>query len=82
VQANGSISPIHSGSTLTGVEATAGKSLIYSYYGGVYIQRNTALDANGTTRIGYGFSGSGNNQNRTIQQFTLGSNTTLWRDAK
>jgi len=43
---------------------------------------NTALDANGTTRIGYGFSGSGNNQNRTIQQFTLGSNTTLWRDAK
>ena len=82
VRADGSLSPIHSGSTLTGAEVTAGQTLIYSYYGGVYIQRNTALDANGTTRIGYGFIGSGGGQNRTIQQFTFGTNTTLWRDAR
>ena len=82
VRADGSLSPIHSGSTVTGLEVTAGKTLIYTYYGGVYIHRNTALDANGTTRIGYGFSGSSSGQNRTIQQFTLGTNTTLWRDAR
>ena len=82
VRANGSLSPIHSGSTVTGAEVTAGNTLIYGYYGGVYIQRNTAIDVNGTTRIGYGFSGSGNGQNRTVQEFTVGTNTTFWRDAK
>jgi hypothetical protein len=82
VRADGSLSSIRSASTLTGIEATLGKSLIYSYYGGVYIERNTALDADGRTHIGYGFSGSGSNQNRTIQQFTLGSNTTLWKDPR
>jgi hypothetical protein len=85
LRSNGSISPVHSGSTVTGLEYTAGKTyptLYYGYYGAVYVQRNTALDANGTTRIGYGFSGSGNGQNRTIQEITVGTNTTFWKDAK
>lgn len=85
LRANGGISPVHSGSTVTGFEYTAGKTyptLLYVYYGGVYIQRNTALDSNGTTRIGYGFSGSGNGQNRAIQEFSFGTNTTFWKDAR
>jgi hypothetical protein len=82
LRSDGAISPVHSASTVTGFEATAGKTLFYGYYGGVYINRNTALDANGKSLIGYGFSGSGNGQNRAIQEITFGTNTTIWKDAK
>jgi hypothetical protein len=82
VHADESISPIHSGSTLSGFEYAKKNTAIYAYYGGVYIQRNTAFDANGKTRIGYGYSGSNNGQNRTIQEITFGLNQTLMRDTK
>ena len=49
IRANGSLSLVHSASTVTGFEATAGKTLFYGYYGGVYIGKNMALDANGKT---------------------------------
>src|SRR5215475_11826344 len=65
VRADGSPSLIHSGSTLDGFEYTHKNTVIYSYYGGIYIQRNTALDLNGTTPIGYGWAGSPNSQNRS-----------------
>ena len=55
--------------------------MIYAYYGGVYIGRNTALDTNGKL-IGYGFTGSANSQNRIIQEATFGFNQTLWKSAK
>jgi len=80
--ADGSLSLVHSGSTVTGFELTQKKTLFYAYYGGIYIMRNTAFDANGTTRIGYGYSGSGSGQNRAIQEITLGFNQTIWKDAK
>jgi hypothetical protein len=79
--ADGSISLIHSGSTVTGFELTQKKTMIYAYYGGVYIGRNTALDTNGKL-IGYGFTGSANSQNRIIQEATFGFNQTLWKSAK
>jgi hypothetical protein len=80
VQANGRPSPIHSGSTVSGVEYQAKNTQLYSYYGGIYIKRNTALDANGTTPIGYGFTGSANSQNRTTQEGTAGLTQTIWKD--
>jgi uncharacterized coiled-coil protein SlyX len=80
-RADGSISLIHSGSTVTGFELTQKKTMIYAYYGGVYIGRNTALDTNGKL-IGYGYTGSANSQNRIIQEATLGFNQTLWKNAK
>ena len=70
IRANGSLSLVHSGSTVTGFEATVGKTLFYGYYGGVYIGKNMALDANGTTKIGYGPISS-DGQNRAIQEITL-----------
>jgi hypothetical protein len=84
VRPDGSISPIKSGSTVSGFEFTHNNSFLYAYYGGIYIQRNATVDANGTTPIGYGYDGaaSGLNQNRTIQEETIGFNQTLWRDAK
>ncbi len=49
---------------------------------GIIGERNTALDANGTTLIGYGYKGSANSQNRATQEVTFGLTQTLWRDAK
>ena len=80
--ADGSISLTHSGSTVTGFELTAKKTMIFGYYGGVYIERNTAYDANGTTLIGYGYQGASTGQNRNIQEATLGFNQTIWKNVK
>jgi hypothetical protein len=81
-RADGSLSPIRSMSTVTGFEYTRGKIQLYGYYGGVYIYRNTALDANGTSLIGWGYHGSPNSQNRSLQEPTFGFNQTIWKDAK
>jgi hypothetical protein len=82
IRADGSPSLLHSASTVSGFEATIKNWAPYIYYGGVYIDRNTALDANGTTHIGYGFPGSANSQNRSIQEITGGFTHTIWRDGK
>jgi hypothetical protein len=82
VRADGDLSNVHSGSTVDGFEWTLGKSIFYAYYGGVYINRNTALDANGTTYIGYGYPGSPNSQNRNIQEVTGGWNYSFFRDPR
>ncbi len=82
VRADGSPSLVHSASTVSGIEATIKNFAPYAYYGGVYIGRNIALDANGRTPIGYGYSGSPNSQNRSIQEVTAGWTHTLWRDGK
>jgi hypothetical protein len=80
IRANGDLSLIRSGSTVTGIEATVGKTLYYGYYGGVYIWKNLALD-NNKSLIGYGPISS-DGQNRAIQEVTFGTNTTLVRDTK
>jgi hypothetical protein len=82
VRADGSPSLIHSGSTVTGFEYQRKNTQLYGYYGGIYIKRNTALDANGTIPIGYGWAGSPNSQNRATQEGTVGLTQTIWRDAK
>ena len=81
IRGNGSLSLVHSASTASGFELNAGKTLFYGYYGGVYVGRNMAIDANGTTKIGYGPIAS-DGQNRAIQEITFGTNTTLAKDAK
>ena len=82
VRSDGSPSLIHSASTVSGFEYAHKNTQLYTYYGGIYIGRNTALDANGTTKIGYGFSGSGNGNNKTTQEGTFGWTQTIFRDAK
>jgi hypothetical protein len=81
IRANGTASLVHSASTASGFEWTTNKNLFYMYYGGVYVGKNMALDANGTTKIGYGPIGN-DGQNRTIQEFTVGTNTTLAKSPK
>ena len=82
VRNDGSLSPIKSGSTVSGIEYTHKNSLLYAYYGGLYVQRNAEFDVNGTTPIGYGYTGSPNGQNRAVQEETFGFNQTLWKDGK
>lgn len=82
IRADGSPSMVRAASTVSGFEATVKNIAAYAYYGGVYVGRNTALDANGTSPIGYGFTGSANSQNRSIQELTVGWTHTIWRDPR
>ena len=82
VRADGTISPIHAGGTVDGFEYTYKNTLLYGYYGAYYIDKNTALDANGTTKIGYGFANSPNTNNRAIQEISFGVNQTIWRNPR
>jgi hypothetical protein len=82
VRSNGALSLVHAGGTVDGFEATVGKFLLFGYYGAYYIGKNTGLDANGTSYIGYGYPNSGNGQNRTIQEITFGYNETVWRSPR
>ncbi len=83
VRSDGSVSPLHAGGTVDAYVTVVNKNtLLYAYYGGIYIGRDVALDANGTSLIGYGYHGAANSQNRAIQEITFGFNQTLWKDAK
>ena len=94
VHGDGSISLIHADSTVTGFEYTNKKSLIFGYYGGIYVGRNSTIvpvtTTSGTppvttttlTPYGYGYSGAPSGQNRAVQEATIGFNQTLWKDAK
>jgi hypothetical protein len=79
IRADGSISPIHAYSTVSGAEYSPRASLqFYGYYGGAYFDRNTAIDLNGKL-VGYGYSGAPNTQNRSIQEATSGLHWTFWK---
>ena len=80
IGANGNLSLVHSASTVAGFEANAGRALIFGYYGGVYIGKDTAIDTNGKL-IGYGPL-SNDGQNRSIQEATFGTNITLAKNPR
>ena len=79
IRADGSISPIHAYSTVSGLEYNRTKALFYAYYGADYFNRNTAIDLNGRL-VGYGYSGAPNLQNRNIQEGTGGLIWTFWKN--
>lgn len=82
VRSNGSISPVHEHAHNGGIEGTFGNTLLFFYYGGTFISRNSALDANGTTYIGYGYPGSALTNNKSLEELSLGFIQTFWKDAK
>ncbi len=81
IKADGSPSLIHSDSTVSGLEVTHKNTILYSYYGGLYVGRNTAIDTTGKP-VGYGYSGAPSGQNRSVQEITAGFTQTLWKDPK
>ena len=81
IRSNGDLSLIHAGGTVDGFEARVKNLLLYAYYGGIYIGRNRTIDttaASGRPFVGFGYPGSPNSQNRTINEFTFGFNQTVW----
>ena len=81
VHADGTLGLVHSGGTVDGFEWRLKNLLLYSYYGGIYISRNVAIDAGGKP-VGYGYTGSPNSQNRNIQEITFGFNQTIWANPR
>ena len=81
VRANGDLSALKADGTIDGFEATVKNTLFYAYYGGIYIGRDVVIDTNGS-KVGYGYAGSANSQNRSIQEFTFGFNQTMWRNPR
>ncbi len=79
VRADGSPSLVHSASTTAGFEWQANrKTMFYAYYGGVYVPRDLAIDADNKTVIGYGVLNS-TSANRAIQEATFGLQNNFWK---
>jgi len=82
VNADGRLGLLPGGAAAVGFESQVTKNtLLYSYYGGEFFGRGVAIDTNGKL-VGYGFPGSPNTNNRTIQEATGGFQYTLWKDPK
>jgi hypothetical protein len=86
VRADGSLKAVQSGSTVSGFEYGIASTILFGYYGGVYIKRTEAPAADGTdctdatTCVGYGYPGSPSSQNKWIHEATAGFTQTLWKD--
>lgn len=80
-RADGSPSLVKSSSTVCGLEYTNKNTLLYGYYGGLWVDRNVATDTDGKA-IGYGYDGSPSSQNRLVQEITFGVSQTFWKDPK
>ena len=81
ITSDGAPSLIPAGSTVDGVEwqpATNWK--LWAYYGGTYVDRRTTIDVSTGMPVGYGFSNSPNNQNRSIQEITTGFARQFWHN--
>jgi len=82
IRADGSISPVHAGSTVDGFEYQIGPALIYGYYGGVYSRKNYDIDPATGKPVGWGYPGSGSTDNRIIQEPSFGLTQTFWKNPK
>ncbi len=83
VRADGSISPIHAGGTVDGVECDHQEHAALRL-----LRRHLHRPQHGcsmpTARrlVGYGYTGSPNSQNRAINEVTFGFNQTMWKNPR
>ena len=82
---DGTVSLVHAGSGIGGVEWQASKANLFAaYYGADYFQRNffrdTSAGAKPNTFVGFGGPGSSNAANRSIQEPTVDWIFTFWKD--
>jgi hypothetical protein len=88
VKPNGTLSAVHSGAGLGGLEWQPNRRYMFdAYYGAAYFQRNfgffptpgsTCNGLPGFLCVGFGFPGSPNTTNRVIQEATVDVIPTLW----
>jgi hypothetical protein len=75
------IKTIHSDSYLFGAEwDVAPIDKLYGYYSRVESGRSF-VQTGATTYVGYGYPGSANSNNKSIEEYTLGNNYTFWKNA-
>ena len=87
VKQDGTPSLVHASSAIAGIEYQVNPNfLLYSYYGGAYFQRNTAIYVDPKTMkktfIGFGYPGSPTSQNKSIQEPTFGFVQTFWQNPR
>ena len=88
VKPNGNISAVHSGAGIAGLEWQATRTYMFdAYYGGAYFKRNFGFLPTpgsacngliGFSCVGFGFPGSANTANRSVQEATFDAIPTLW----
>ena len=88
VKPNGTLSAVHSGAGLGGLEWQPNRRYMFdAYYGAAYFEKNFGLfptpgsTCNGRAGflcVGFGFPGSPNTTNRLIQEATFDAIPTLW----
>jgi hypothetical protein len=82
VNPNGSLGLLPGAAASAGLESQISKNwFLYTYYGADWVNRGVVLDLDGKD-VGYGFPGSPNTNNRTIQEANAGFQYTFWRDPK
>ena len=81
IQGTGAPSLLPSGSTVDGLEYTPNsKWEVWGYYGGTWIDRISTFDPVAIQAVGYGYTGSPNSQNRSIQEVTGGFHRIFWNN--
>ncbi|HLW79024.1 MAG TPA: hypothetical protein VKU44_05425 [Terriglobia bacterium] len=87
IKQDGTPSLVHASSAITGFEYQVNpNTLLYTYYGGAYYQRNTAIYVDPKTGkaslMGFGYTGSPSSQNKSIQEPTFGLVQTFWQNPR
>lgn len=79
IQGTGAPSLLPAASTVDGLEYDASpRWKFWAYYGGTWIGRISTFDRVALQAVGYGYTGSPNSQNRTIQELTGGFHRIFW----
>jgi hypothetical protein len=81
IRPDGSISSIHAYSTVDGIEYAVNNTQLFTYFGETFGGRDVIIDTTGKP-VGYGYTGSANTNNRSIQEITFGGIQTMWKDPK
>ena len=81
IQGTGAPSLLPAASTVDGLEYDATPNWkFWAYYGGTWIDRISTFDPVALQPVGYGYLGSPNSQNRTVQEITGGFLRVLWKN--
>ena len=81
IRADGSPSLVQAMSTVNGLEYQVNPKLkVFSYYSATYLGRNMTIDPSTGKPVGYGYTGSPDSQNRTIQQVSGGFTRVFWKN--
>ena len=83
IRPDGSISPLHSYSTVDGLEVgVTKKTLLSFYYGGAYVGRDTTIDTSVAKPVPVGYGEVGGSQTRDVQELTFDWTQTLWKSER